>query len=116
MILPKDFFDKIEYFEHTMDHKLGTTQVKDVFTIHFKQWWRIRKVIKIDRSIDNYSESEGTFTHKSTPGAADLYNQLNNWATQTFDEKLTSVKRKYTTNDEDNVIKLKPKPKDMNDE
>ena len=115
MILPKDFFDKIEYFEHSMEHTLGTT-VYDTFTIHFKAWWRKKRVIKIKRDTKDYNAADGTFTHSSTPGAADLYNQLNNWATQTFEEKLDSVKKKYETNDKDNVITLKPKPKDMNDE
>lgn len=115
MILPKEFFDKIEYFEHTMDHVGGTT-VYDKFTIHFKSWWRMKRVIKIKRNIDDYDAYAETFTHKSTPGAADLYNQLNDWATQTFEEKLDSFKQKYETNNENNVIQLKQKPKDMNDE
>ena len=37
MILPKEFFDKIEYFEHTLYHPAGTN-VYDVFTIHFTSW------------------------------------------------------------------------------
>ena len=116
MILPKDFFDKIEYFEHTMHHKRYSTEVDDVFTIHFKAWWRKKKVIKIHRIISEYDSDDGTFSHRSTPGAADLYNQLNNWATDTFQEKLDSFKQKYETNNTDNVITLKPKPKDINDE
>ena len=115
MILPKEFFDKIEYFEHTMERTHSTT-VFDKFTIHFKAWWRRKKVIKIERVSSNYNEAEGTFTHQSTPGAADLYNQLNDWATQTFSEKLSNVSRKYETNNENNVIQLKPKPQDMDNE
>lgn len=116
MILPKEFFDKIEYFEHTYNHKRFTTNVDDVFTIHFKAWWRRKQVIRIKRIVENYDTDDGTFTHKSTPGAADLHNQLNGWATDTFQEKLDSVTRKYETNETDNVITLKPRPKDINDE
>jgi len=115
MILPKEFFDKIEYFEHTMDHVCGTT-VNDKFTIHFKAWWRKKRVINIKRDIENYDANDQTFSHRSTPGAADLYNQLNDWATQTFDEKLTSVTRKYETNETDNVIQLKPIPRNIDDD
>ena len=116
MILPKEFFDKIEYFEHTMDHKRYTTNVDDVFTIHFKSWWRKKRVIRIKRVIENYDSDDGTFTHKSSTGAADLHNQLNNWAIETFEEKLDSITKKYETNNENNIITLKPKPKDINDE
>ena len=115
MILPKELFDKIEYFEHTLKHNEGT-QVYDVFTIHFKSWFRKKRVIKIKRYIDNFDNDDGTFTHSPTSSAGDLYNQLNDWATDTFEEKLSSIKHKYETNNEDNVIQLKPKPKDMDNE
>lgn len=114
MILPKEFFDKIEYFEHSLEHKSGT-QVYDVFTIHFKSWWRKKRVIRIKRNITEYNE-DGTFMHSPTPSAGDLYNQLNDWSTDTFEEKLDSIKKKYKTNDTDNVITLKLKPKDITDE
>jgi len=116
MILPKEFFDKIEYFEHTMEHKIGT-KVYDVFTIHFKSWWRRKRVIRIERIISNYDSKTETFRHTVTPGAADLYNQLNEWACDTFEEKLDSIKNKYEKSDEhDNVIIMKPKPKDITDD
>jgi len=115
MILPKDFFNKIEYFEHTLEHKTGTN-VSDVFTIHFKAWWRKKRVIRIARTIKNYNTADSTFTHSPTPSAADLYNQLNDWAIDTFEEKVTSITHKYETNNENNIITLKPKPKDMTDE
>ena len=115
MILPKEFFDKIEYFEHTLSHKSGT-KVYDEFTIHFKSWWRKKRVIKIKRTITDYDEISGTCTHVPTPSAGDLYNQLNDWAIDTFKEKMDSFKHKYETNNEDNIIQLKPKPKDMDDE
>lgn len=116
MILPKEFFDKIEYFEHTVKVTPGPN-ADDVFTLHFKSWWRGKRVIKIARRIENYDAEAGTFSHRATPGAADLYNQLNDWATQTFQEKLDSTKRKYTKQKgTDNVVVLKPRPKDINDE
>ena len=115
MILPKEFFDKIEYFEHSMDHNTGTN-VFDVFTLHFKGWWRKKRVIRIKRVIKNYNSDDGTFTHESTAGAGDLYNQLNGWAIDTFEEKLDNIKQKYETSNTDNVIQLKPRPKDINDE
>ena len=116
MILPKEMFDRIDYFEHSMESNMGT-KIYDVFTIHFKGWWRRKKVIKIRRRVSHYDEENGTMSHHPTESAADLYNQLNNWATATFQEKLTSVKKKYEKHDtEDNVIILKPKPKDIDDE
>lgn len=115
MILPKEIFDKIDYFEHTVEHKTGM-EVYDVFTIHFKDWWRRKRVIKIKRISFDYDKADGTFRHEVTPSAADLYNQLNKWAISTFDEKLDSVKKKYITEDGSNIITLKSKPKDMDDE
>jgi len=116
MIFPKEFFEKIEYFEHSMHHKAGT-QIFDKFTIHFKAWWRPRRKILIKRNVTDYDKDTGVFTHNSTPGSADLYNQLNGWATQTHDEKLDSVKNKYVKDENnDNVLVLKPKPKDLDDE
>jgi len=115
MILPKELFEKIEYFEHTFDHKYGT-HVDDVFTLHFKAWWRRKRVIRIKRLIEDYNEADGTFAHHPTPGAGDLYNQLNNWSTDTFEQKLDSMKHKYETNETNNVIQLKQRPKDISDE
>lgn len=116
MILPKELFDKIEYFEHTMEHPSGHT-VYDVFTIHFKQWWRKKRVIKIHRVIYNYDCDTGMLRHRVTPSAADLYNQLNDWSTETFEEKWNSVQKKYESHElHDNVVVLKPKPKDIDDE
>jgi hypothetical protein len=115
MILPKEFFEKIAYFEHTVEHTKAV-EVNDVFTIHFNAWWKPRRKIKIARVISDFDEESGYFSHHVTESAADLYNQLNTWATDTFDEKLSRITRKYETNSNDNVIKLKPKPKDINDE
>jgi len=116
MIFPKEFFDKIEYFEHTLYHKAGT-QIFDKFTIHFKVWWKPKRKILIKRNVTDYNADTGMFSHNATPGAADLYNQLNNWATQTHEEKMDSVKQKYDKHDNhDNVLVMKPKPKDINDD
>lgn len=116
MILPKEFFDKIEYFEHSLYHTKGT-QIYDKFTIHFKAWWRPNRKILIQRNVSDYNKDTGLFTHNATPGAADLHNQLNNWATDTFEEKMDSVKNKYVKDENnDNVLVLKPKPKDLNDD
>lgn len=114
MVLPKSLFDEIRFWEHTF--KVGPgVQAWDIFTIHFKAWWRPKKVIRIARNCE-LAENDETFYHSVTPSAADLYAQLNNWAIQTWDEKLDSVKRKYETTDGSNVITLKPRPnKDDND-
>jgi len=116
MILPKEFLDKIEYYEHTLDHKIGT-RVFDVFTLHFKAWWRPRRTIKIKRQVSDYNVDTGTFRHTVTPGAADLHNQLNGYATDTFEEKMDSVKNKYVKDENnDNVLIMKPKPKNLDDD
>ena len=116
MILPKELFDQISFWEHTVQHGRGY-HVWDVFTIHFRQWWKRKKVIKIHRVIDTTGCEPGFFHHNVTPSAADLYNQLNDWAIQSWDEKLDSVKQKYEPpKDGSNVIQLKPKPKDIDDE
>lgn len=73
-------------------------------------------MIKIKRNITDFENDNGTFLHSPTPSAGDLYNQLNDWAIDTFEEKMDSFKHKYETNNTDNVITLKPKPKDIDDE
>jgi len=116
MILPKKFFDTIEYCEHTLQHRSGTN-VFDVCTIHFNKWWKPRRKIKIKRQVSDYSQTTGMFRHSSTKGAADLYNQLNRWAIDTHEEKLDSVKQKYEKHDNhNNVLVMKPKPKDIDDD
>ena len=115
MILPKEFFEEIRFWTHTCKQGHGTN-VYDVFTIYFKKWYKRKKVIMIKRDVTDYNAEEGTFSHNVTPSAADLYNQLNNWAIQTWDEKLDSVKKKYEPpRDGSNVIQLKPRPKDIDD-
>ena len=120
MILPKEFFEKIEYFEHSMEHKKNTTTVYDVFTIHFKAWWRRKRVIKIKRTVSEYNSSDGTFKHNATQGAADLHNQLNGHAIDTFEdnlEKMDKPVKKYEKSDtDDNVIFLKPVQRDNDNE
>lgn len=114
MILPKEMFEQISFWDHTVKHGRGM-HVWDVFTIHFRQWWKPKKVIKIHREIDTRDCEPGYFTHRVTPSAADLYNQLNDWAIQTWDEKLDDIKRKYEKDETGQVIYLKTKPKDMDD-
>ena len=115
MILPKDFLAQIEYFEHTVEHTKSTT-VNDVFILHFKQWWKPKRVIKIARRLTDFTD-EGTFQHHVTESAADLYNQLNNYATETFQEKLSHITNKYTKDKHhDNIIRLKPKPPDLHND
>jgi len=116
MILPKKLFEKIEFFEHSIDQSCGPVEVSDKFILHFRDWWRRKKVIKINRIIEHYNADDGSFVHRSTPGAADLYNQLNDWAISTFEEKLTSISRKYKTHNNDNIIELNPKPANLDDE
>lgn len=113
MILPKEFFEKIEYWEHSTDSRNG--ELYDKFTIHLKGWWRRKREIWIRRQLVETDENGTTFWN-STPGAADLHNQLNDWATQTYEEKLDSIKKKYEPpKDGSNVITLKPKPQDLDD-
>lgn len=82
MILPKDFFDKIEYTEYT--HESDGYKMYDVFTIHFKAWWRKDKVIRIQRT---YEGKDGdNYTYRMTETSHELYNQLIGWARSTFDE------------------------------
>jgi len=115
MILPKKIFDQISFWEHTVEFGRGY-RVWDVFTIHFKQWWKFRKKIKIQRKIDFDDQNSNRFTHSPTPSAADLYNQLYNWSIQSWDEKLDSIQRKYEKNKSGNVIYLKQKPKNLNND
>lgn len=115
MILPKHIFERIDHFEHTVEIKPGSYAAYDKFTLHFKSWWRPKRVIWIRRSMKGQNENGDTL-YNVTPSAADLYSQLNNWAIQTWDEKLDSVKKKYKSpKDGSNVIQLKQKPKDIND-
>lgn len=116
MILPKDFFDKIDYWEHTIDYGRRTHEVSDKFTIHLKGWWRLRRIIKIQRLITECND-DGSYVHRVTESAADLYNQLNGYAIETFEEKLDKVSRKYEKHKEhNNVVVLKPRPKDLTDD
>jgi hypothetical protein len=113
MILPKEFFDKVEYFEHTVGYV--KSEVYDVFTLHFKAWWRPKKVIRIQRNAGAVDDNGNKLWH-CTPSAGDLYNQLNEWATSTFEEKLDSITKKYDKHEHhDNVVVLKPKPKDIDE-
>ena len=115
MILPKEFLDKITYWEHTLDYGRRTHDVADKFTLHFKSWWRPKRVIRIQRLIVDAND-DGSYIHRVTESAADLYNQLNGYAIETFEEKLDNVTRKYEKHKEyNNVVVLKPKPKDIND-
>lgn len=115
MILPKELFDEIRLWSHTVQQGRGT-DCWDVFTLYFHKWWRRKKVIKIKRDVIDYDPENQTFSHSVSPSAADLYNQLNQWAIQTWEEKLDSIKKKYEPpKDGSNVIQLKPRPKDMDD-
>ncbi len=109
MILPKDFMEKIEYFEHSIRPGRGC-DMYDVFVIHFKSWWRRARKIEIKRLYAG-KNANGTFSHESSPSAADLYNQLNGYAIQTHKEKLDSVTKKYNKDETGKVLYLKPKPK-----
>ena len=107
MILPKELFEKIEYFEHTAVYVNG--ELCDLFTLHFRSWYRKSHKIKIRRVLHGMNE-DGTSSWSTSPSAADLYNQLNSWAIQSWDEKLDNVKHKYEVTDGSNIIHLKPRP------
>ena len=114
MILPKELFEQISHFEHSS--KSDALRMYDVFTIHFKQWWKRKQVIVIEREIVSYNSKTDILKFRTTPSAADLYNQLNNWAVQTHEEKLDSVKQKYEApKDGSNVVQLKPAPRDIDE-
>ena len=105
MVIPKHLLDHVLYFEYT-NYVPSYQKPQDQFTLHFKQWWKKKKVIEIKRTITEIRD-DGGYTHTMSDSAEMLLNQLNDYALATFEDKKSDNDDKI-----DNILKsgdkLKP--------
>lgn len=107
MILPKKLLNQISYYEYTYSSG-GYGEPVDIFTLHFKSWWKRKKVIKIVRRMTDikFENERKTYSHYMNTESIELLNSLKEYAKSTYKE---DVRDRYYSNDEDNIITLKPK-------
>jgi hypothetical protein len=74
MLLPENLLKQVEYYEDTSE-KILDDGVYTKVTLHFKAWYRFKKVIRI-RWTSWYNHREQTTQHTETQEAVELRNQL----------------------------------------
>lgn len=84
MILPKQIIDNISYFEYTTSND-GGINYYDVITLHFKQWWKRKKVMKIRRSATVNEDNPELYTFSAGSGVDAMLNQLNGTMAKTHE-------------------------------
>ena len=72
MILPQSMLAELAYYEETTIEKNGVFYTR--FILHFKQWWKIKKVIQIRWRTTKISYE--TSSWQETQNAAELREQL----------------------------------------
>jgi len=76
---PPSYFDGYAYHTHFLDKKRNIidviTEINDVITIHYRQWWKSRKEFIFQRSLINNS-----FIIQNV--AKELVESLNNYRDQ----------------------------------
>ena len=76
MMLPKEFLQTIKYYEETKES--GAWGISTIFILHFKQWWKPRKKIKISWIC------LGNGRYQETEQIVILRRQLQEYAESTF--------------------------------
>ncbi len=77
MRLTAHILDQVSWWEHTTERDDYSRGFNSVFTLHFKQWWRPRKVIRI---AAHYDRTEGcTRIFQPSSSADALLSQLNTY-------------------------------------
>ena len=74
MILPQALLNTLEYYEETTIEKDRVFYTR--FTLHFKQWWKLKKVIMIRWRTTKINQNTDTRTWQEPDNAADLRAQL----------------------------------------
>lgn len=104
MILPKKMLNQISYYEY--NHVIDSPgKPIDKFTLHFKSFWKKKKIIKINRRIFN-QEGNGNYSHSMTDEGEEFLNQLKEYIESTYDE---DVRDRYDADPGTNIITLKPR-------
>ena len=73
-MITKRLLDSIEAFE--VESTFGHYTAHDVYTLHFRQWWKKNKVIKMGRKISKQDFDKGTFSHSQTPESTTFNDML----------------------------------------
>ncbi|VAW59588.1 hypothetical protein MNBD_GAMMA08-7 [hydrothermal vent metagenome] len=94
MLVPKSTLEQIEFYSVTEERIGGTyTDVDDVITLHFKQWWKRDKTIRIIRIVDAIDADSETFHHMHSESAIELITQLDDYIVSTFSDSPEKRKR-----------------------
>jgi len=84
MLIPKKTLEQIEMYTVSIEKPAGDFSMDDVIVLYFRQWWKLRKVIRIRRTITKIYDND-QFRHCTSEDAEQLINQLNEWSSGTFD-------------------------------
>lgn len=74
MLLPESLLQQLSFYEET-NEKILDKGVFTKVTLHFKAWYRIRKVIRI-RWTSHFDNQNQTIQHTETIGSIELRDQL----------------------------------------
>jgi len=84
MKLPQHLLEQIEYAECTSEYV--DNNLYDIFTIHFKQWWKRKRVIKIRRGSNVDRNNTSLITYTPSTNTNELMAQLDEFINSTFDK------------------------------
>ncbi len=75
MKLPPHILSQVSWFEHSTERDHYQGGFNNVFVLHFKQWWKPRKTIRIAAQYGRTENDRVIYDY--TQGARDLLAQLN---------------------------------------
>lgn len=83
-MISKELLDDVVAWEYKRE--TGYYSANDIYTLHFKQWWRSKLVLKYMRDVHNRNKDTKTFMHRMTPISEEFYTTLYNHIKSTYNE------------------------------
>ena len=74
-MITKDLLEDVVAFEKYIQ-MVGGNRAVDVFTLHFRQWWKQKKVLSYACDTTDINEENNTFSYSSTAQAMAFHNIL----------------------------------------
>lgn len=94
MLLSKDLLTQVEHYTITCELEKYTGNPYDIITLHFRQWWKRKQVIRNRRIIVRWLINKVTFVHDSSDETIELVEQLKQYIKSTLnDDNDIPVKR-----------------------
>ena len=100
-MISKDIIKNVEAFE--LKSVTGHYKAHDIYTLHFRQWWKKARTFQMPRIISNQDFEKETFSHSMSDESIITYDLLKEHILDTYKDK----PEKPEVVKKDNVFEIK---------